>query len=99
MRKHKDDWGIEFVYGKLLLAIINNEKEKLESLLTGAIKRNKFVPEEIAKNKHSIPPPFRIPNFDAGIPIGSIQEAYEYWKHNKSLLTDKRVKAFFSSVK
>ena len=102
LRKHKDDWGIEFVYGRLLLAIINNENGKLKFLLTEAMKRNKFVPEEITKSKHVTPPPFRIPGepyFDADIPLASIQEAFEYWKNNKSLLTDKRVKVFFSSIK
>jgi len=102
LRKHKEDWGIEFVYGRLLLAIINNEKERLESLLADAIKRNKFVPEEVAKNKHVAPPPFRLPGepyFDAGSPMGSIQEAYEYWKNNKSLLNDKRIKVFFAELK
>ena len=101
LKKHKDDQGIEFVYVRLLLAIIADEKEQLESLLADAIRRNKFVPEEITKSKHIVPPPFRIPvepYFDAGIPVGSIQEAYEYWKNNKSLLTDKRIKAFFAGI-
>jgi len=102
LKKYKNDWGIEFVYGRLLLAIIANEKEQLESLLADATRRNKFVPEEIAKSKHIVPPPFRIPGepyFDAGIPVDSIREASKYWKNNKSLLTDKRVKAFFAGIK
>lgn len=101
LKKHKDDWGIDFVYGRLLLAIINDEKNKMESLLSDAVKCNKFVPQEISKSKHTAPPPFRIPGepyFDAGIPIGSIQEAYEYWKRNKSILNDKRIKSFFAET-
>jgi len=101
LKKHKDDWGIDFVYGRLLLAIINDEKSKIGSLLSDAIRCNKFAPNEIAKSEHIAPPPFRIPGepyFDAGIPIGSIQEAYEYWRRNKSVLRDKRVKSFFAEI-
>jgi tetratricopeptide (TPR) repeat protein len=102
LKKHKEDWGIKFVYGRLLLAIIDNEKDILESLLADALKRNKFVPDEITKSKHIAPPPFRIseePYLDAGIPIGSIQEAYEYWRNNKTILSDKRVQVFFTERK
>lgn len=102
LEKHKDDWGIDFVYGRLLLAIVNDEKRKFNPLLTDALKCNKFVPQEIVKSKHLAPPPFRIPGepyLDAGIPIGSIQEAYEYWKRNKTILNDKRVKSFFAKTK
>ena len=94
LRKHDDDWGIEFVFGKLVIAIIKNEGKKIDTILENAFKRNKFVLEEIVNTKHIAPPPFRIPGeplFDAGSPVGSIQEAYDYWKRNKSILKDKRI--------
>lgn len=94
LKKHDDDWGIEFVFGKLIIAIIKNEAKKTDTILEDAFKRNKFVLEKIVNTKHIAPPPFRIPgepHFDAGSPVGSIQEAYDYWKRNKSILKDKRI--------
>lgn len=94
LKKHDDDWGIEFVYGKLIVAIIKNKAEKIDAILNDAFKRNKFVLEEIIKAKHVAPSPFRIPGepyLDAGNPMGSVQEAYDYWKRNKSTLKDKRI--------
>lgn len=37
------------------------------------------------------------PYFDAGTPMGSVQEAYEYWKRNKSTLRDKRIISWVAS--
>lgn len=94
LKKHDDDWGIEFVFWKLIIAIIKNEIKKIDTIFENAFKRNKFVLEEIVNTKHIAPPTFRIPGeplFDAGNPVGSIQEAYDYWKRNKSMLKDKRI--------
>lgn len=96
LKKHKDDWGIDFVYGKLLLAIINDEQKKIIPLLHDALKRNECVPAEIIKSKHTVPTDFHIAD---GFAIGSEQEAYEYWSSNKSILSDKRIKSFFETVK
>jgi tetratricopeptide (TPR) repeat protein len=93
LKKHKEDWGIDFVYGKLLLAIINNKNATLKALLADALKRNKFVPEEIVKSKHVAPISFRIAD---GFTLGSEQEAYEYWRSNKTILSDKRIKTFLA---
>lgn len=96
LKKYKEYWGIDFVYGRLLLAIINDEKMKIEPLLRDALKCNKFVPQEIIKSKHIAPPDF---NISGGFPIGSEDEAYGYWKCNKTILSDKRIKSFFEGIK
>lgn len=96
LSKHNEDWGIDFIYGKLLLAIINNDKATLKPLLTNAIKRNRFVPSEIIMSKHIAPVDFHIAD---GFALGSEQEAYEYWRSNKAILSDKRIKLFFAELK
>jgi tetratricopeptide (TPR) repeat protein len=96
LKKHKDDWGFDFVYGKLMLAVINDEQKKIMPLLHDALKCNKFVPAEITKSKHTVPPDFHSAE---GFAIGSEKEAYEYWRSNKAILSDKRVKSFFAELK
>jgi len=97
INKYEDDWSIEFSYGKLILEILK-ENKSIETLLNKALKINKFLPQEILKTKHIAPPPHRIPgepNYDAGIPIGSIQQAFDHWKRNKALYKNKKIIDFF----
>jgi len=98
--KLSDDWSIETTYGRVALEIISGNNELAEKALVNALKANKFLPDEIVKNKHKAPPPHRIPGepfFDAGIPIGSIQQAYEHWDRNKKLFKDKKIIEFFKA--
>jgi tetratricopeptide (TPR) repeat protein len=100
--KLSDDWSIETTYGRVALEIISDNIELAEKGLVNALKANKFLPDEIIKDKHKAPPPHRIPGepfFDAGIPIGSIQQAYEHWDRNKKLFKDKKIINFFKSRK
>lgn len=99
--KYENDWSIEFLFGKLVIEILK-ENKNIETLIDNALKVNKFLPQEILKTKHIAPPPFRIkgePNFNAGIPNGSIQEAYEHWKRNKVLYRNKKIIEFFRERK
>jgi len=100
--RHKDDYSVEFLYGRVIYDLIKSEGKKTKMLLNQAIKCNKFIPEELAKEKHIKPAPYRIPgepHFDARTPIGSIQEAYNYWERNKIFLNQKRIRDFFKNLK
>ena len=101
LKKYDDDWSIEFSYGKLAIEILKGN-QNVKELMENAIKINPYLPDEIIKTKHKAPPPHRIPgepNFDAGIPIGSIQQAYEHWKRNKSIFKQKKIIDFFKKTK
>lgn len=98
--KLDDDWSIETTYGRVALEIISENNELAEKALVNALKANKFLPDEIVKDKHKAPLPHRIlgePFFDAGIPIGSIQQAYEHWFRNMKLFKEKKIIEFFQA--
>jgi tetratricopeptide (TPR) repeat protein len=101
LKKYADDWSIEFTYGKVVLEIINGNDTNAKKYLAAALKANSFLPSEIIKEKHKAPPPHRIPGepfYDAGIPVGSIQEAYGYWSRNKPLYKMKKIVDFFKNI-
>ena len=101
IKRYSDDASIEFTYGKVALEIIGGNITSAEKYLAPALRANSFLPGEIIKEKHKAPPPHRIPGepfYDAGIPMGSIQEAYEYWNRNKSLYKMKEIIAFFKKI-
>lgn len=96
--KHSEDYSIEFKFGIVALDIIEGNFEQADQNMKVAEKINKFFVDEIIKDKHVKPPVFRIPGepyFDAGIPIGSIQQAYEYWSRNKKLYKTKEIVKYF----
>jgi tetratricopeptide (TPR) repeat protein len=102
IKKNSDDWSMEFKFGLVTLEAIEGNFTKADENLKEAIKRNKFFIDEVIKDKHIAPPPFRIPgepNFDAGIPIGSIQEAFDYWTRNKELYKTKKVIEYYKDRK
>jgi D-alanyl-D-alanine carboxypeptidase len=70
---------------------VNNEKTVLKHLLADTIKRNKSVLEEIRKTKYIAPPDFYIAD---GFTLDSEQEAYRYWRSNKTIWNEKHVKVF-----
>lgn len=92
LKKYDDDWGIEFVYGRLILAIVKNELDNIDLLLANASECNKFVFKQIVKTKHTAPSKGLHP--DLGVVLGSAQEAYEYWDSNKEVLSDPRILSF-----
>jgi len=96
LKKYHDDWGMDFIYGRLLLAIINGEEKKIKPLFHDALEYNKYVPAEILKDKHT--PPIAFCDLD-GFSLGSEEEAYDYWINNKVFLSDPQIKAFFAKIK
>lgn len=100
--KYEGDFSIEFKFGAVALAIIQNNPVKADSSLNEAIRTNKFFIDEVIKDRHLKPPAFRLPgepDLDAGNPVGSIQEAFEYWKRNEQLYKTKKIIDFFKSKK
>ena len=100
--KYDDDYSVEFLYGRVIYDLMQNGGKKSMDLLVKAIECNKFIPTELAKENHIEPEPHRIPgepNFNAGIPIGSIQQAYDYWTRNKKTLNLKIIRDFFKNIK
>ena len=98
IKKYKDDFSIEFKFGEVVLAVLDGNTKKADILLKEAIQTNKFFIDEIKKEKHLKPAPCRIPGepfFDAGIPIGSVQQAYEYWSRNNDLYKNKKIIEYF----
>jgi len=102
IEKFKDDYSIEFMFGAVSLEIMENNFDKADNILKEAVKINKFFIAEIIKDKHQAPPPFRLPgepNYNAGIPIGSIQQAYDYWLRNKELYKTKKIQDYYKERK
>lgn len=98
LNKHSDDYSVEFVYGLISCVALLGDGVIPVDLKDRALKLNPFVPSEIVKSKHKAPPPHRIqgePLYDGGFPMGSIQEAYEYWNRNKMLYSTKRIVDFY----
>lgn len=93
--KYDDDFSVDFLYGRLIYDILENESKLTDNLIIDAKKCNEFVISEIAKDKHIEPKP----HVSDGIGIGSEQEAYEYWIRNKKILNLKKVKDFFKNAK
>lgn len=100
IEKYPDDFSVEFKFGDVVIEVLDGNLEQADKKLKEAIQTNKHFVDEIIKDKHIQPPPHRIPgepNFDAGIPVGSIQEAYEHWKRNKKLYSNKKIKEYFKA--
>lgn len=97
-----EDYSVEFLYGRVIYALIKNNGQNSMNLISKAIECNKHVLTELSKEKHIKPEPRRIPgepNFDAGIAIGSIQQAYDYWERNKKTMELKLIRDYFQYVK
>lgn len=100
VRKYRDDYSIEFAFGAVAIAILNDDIKLADRLLQTAVKTNEYFVAEVVKSKHVKPVAHRIPGepfFEAGIPAGSIQEAYDYWSRNKELYTNKKIVEYFQS--
>lgn len=100
LSKHTDDGFIDMAFGRVTLAILENNIEKADSLLDKATVANPHFIYEVCKDRHRPPAPFRLPNepfFDAGVPVGSVQEAYEYWSRNREVYKRKEVLKYYRS--
>ncbi|MHC0443091.1 tetratricopeptide repeat protein [Flavobacterium sp. 3-210] len=101
LHQHADDFSIEFKFGTVAIHILNGNFEQADKHLKEAIKTNLFFINEVLKSKHLKPLPYRIPgepNFDAGIPTRSVQEAYDYWKRNEALYKNKKIISYFKTA-
>jgi tetratricopeptide (TPR) repeat protein len=85
-KQYPDDYSVEFLYGKFLAYYLLNEKEKAKEQFEIAKRAYPFVAEELIKTKHIFP----ADEFDTqygmdgyGYPIGSKQEAFDYWDTTK----------------
>ncbi len=94
INKYPNDWSIDFLYGKLIIEILKDNKD-VKTLLDEAIECNEFLPKEIIKTKHKAPPAGKFDEF--GIVRGSVQEAFEYWSRNKNLYKNKKIIDFFKN--
>ncbi|SFU78452.1 hypothetical protein SAMN05216480_12710 [Pustulibacterium marinum] len=98
INKYSKDYSIEFAFTSVALEVLAGNYEKANAKLLEAIKINKHFVAEVIKEQHQKPPVYRLPGepfFDAGIPIGSVQQAYEYWKRNKVFYAKKELIAYF----
>lgn len=76
---YPDDYSVDFLYGKALALFKTNQPYKAKKQLATAAKMFPYVLEELKKAKHVFP----ADEFDRpldGIPIGSRQEAFDYWR-------------------
>ncbi|MNX52294.1 hypothetical protein D3C86_829730 [compost metagenome] len=100
LNKYPDDFSMEFKFGIVAINILNDNFQQANKHLNEAIRTNDFFIEEVIKTKHLKPLPHRItgePYFDAGIPIGSIQQAFDYWKRNENLYKNKKIIDYFKT--
>lgn len=93
LKKYPKDPMVDFAYGRLLIAILGGNIRKAESLLPDAVKCNQHVIGEVLKSQHK--PPIGYDESEGSFRWHSPEEAYYYWKRNKAILGDKRVKDFF----
>ncbi|OJV50987.1 MAG: hypothetical protein BGO31_11000 [Bacteroidetes bacterium 43-16] len=98
VKKYREEHSIEFTFGAVALAVLNDNIRLADKLLQTAVKTNQYFVAEVSKSRHVKPPPHRIPGepfFDAGIPTRSIQESYDYWNRNKELYKNKKIIEYF----
>ncbi len=90
---YPEEFSIEFCFGKVALAVLNDDLTLADTLLQEAIETNKHFINELKKDKH------RVVKNEAvwGIALGSEAQAYEYWKRNKALYRNKKVLNYFQS--
>ncbi|RAJ88101.1 transcriptional repressor TCF25 [Chitinophaga dinghuensis] len=86
---------ISFAYGKLLLAILDEDHKSAAQLLVDAIAVNPYLPAEIVKKRHTPPAGF----LEEEMPAGSLHEAFEYWTDYIDIYTQQPIIDFFESTK
>lgn len=91
--KYPDDHSVEFFYGNVFAYFQTNNLVKAKKQLQEAIKAFPHVANELIKTNHSFPyDEFEVPLH--GIPVGSRQEAFNYWARTKDLWNDKKIISF-----
>ncbi|WP_299463786.1 tetratricopeptide repeat protein [uncultured Microscilla sp.] len=94
IEKYYDETSVEFVYGKIIILILNNHHKRAQELLEQATKVNQYLPEIIKNN-----PSKRILSAfnNYSIRCGSVEEALYYLSRNKFLYEIKKIKKFYKS--
>ncbi|MEP5366129.1 MAG: hypothetical protein ABJQ37_19935 [Reichenbachiella sp.] len=95
------DWSADFLYGKILFDILINDGKNIQELIGDALDYNPHILSQILKETHIKPNPIRIkgePHFDVGSPVGSIQEAYDYWEKYRTFYNQEEIKSHFYKV-
>jgi tetratricopeptide (TPR) repeat protein len=99
LKKHQDDPSIEFRFGEIVLDVLEDKIADADRKLPVAMKRNKYVVDELAKEEHIPPPVDKTTEMLGGILQGSEQQAYLYWKSNKEVYAIPKVIEYFRSKK
>lgn len=100
LKKYSDDYSIEFKFGIVSLEVLDANYAQADALLQEAISTNQYFLTEVTKSKHIKPEPFRLPDelsFNIGIPIDSVQQAYDYWKRNKTFYKEKKLIEYYKT--
>lgn len=83
-----DDNSIDFNYGSVVLAVLENDVKKANELLGRALESNKYFIEILMIKE----------NFEE-YAVGSKEEAYDYWKRNYKLYNNEKIINYFRGAK
>lgn len=89
--KSYDDNSIDFNYGAVVLAVLENDVKKADELLGRAVESNKYF-IEILKENCVIKEDFE------EYAVGSKEEAYDYWKRNYRLYNNEKINHYFRGI-
>ncbi len=88
VNKYADKKTIAFVYGKLIVEILKDNKD-VKTLLDEAIKCNEFLPKEVIKTTHKA---------SLAGAEDAAKEAFGYWSRNKELFENEKIINFFKKL-
>ena len=97
LKKNKESPSIEFRFGEIVLDVLEDKIADADRKLPAAMKQNQYVVDELAKEKHTPPPPDEDLEMYGAILQGSEQQAYLYWESNKELFAIPKVIEYFRS--
>ncbi len=81
-----DDYSVDFLYGKMISYYLLQEFDKASEQLVHAREAFPHVAKELIKSRHSFPyDEFDFPTDGFSYPVGSRQEAFQYWNRNKDV--------------
>jgi hypothetical protein len=97
LKKNKEYPSMEFRFGEIVLDVLDDKIADADRKLPAAMKENRYVVDELAKEKHTPPPSDKDLEMYGGILQGSEQQAYLYWESNKELFAIPKVIEYFRS--
>jgi len=92
--RYKNEFAVEFTYGKPYALFKMGDKEKATLLLKEAIRYSPKVARELLKKRH-IPPKNLFPD---RYTVGGDDEAYYYWERNGILWDEPEMKEWLTQV-